>query len=365
MAKALATHDRGVGRHPLKQREIASYIAGEIGAGRLRPGDQLPVREALKQRFATTATTIQRAFDHLSAEGVITSLPRQGSFVAERPPCLYRVALVGTRRRGSDSWRGLDESLFMAGERLDGGAVDVELMDAFEHVEGRSHRHRQLVDDLLLGRLAGAVFAYNPFTLGEELLVELAALPCIAFMTGGSSSPLPRVDLANDGSLDHGLAELRRRGGTRLALITSTSVDPSYHTEVADLAQRLGFSVAPHHRQAADLGHPQWVGNITRLLLAASGSQRPDALLVQDDTLLPHVLAAIEASPLRLGRDLQLLAKCNLPSPIPADPRILRMGHDLEAGMGAILAHLDGQRRGARQPRTLMLPITYEWEQPD
>lgn len=63
--------------------QVADAIRARIESGEYAPGDQLPGIVALCAEFTTTSGTIQKALRILKREGLVTSVPGYGTFVAE------------------------------------------------------------------------------------------------------------------------------------------------------------------------------------------------------------------------------------------------------------------------------------------
>jgi DNA-binding LacI/PurR family transcriptional regulator len=228
--------------------------------------------------------------------------------------------------------------------------------------EDKLFRREQLADDLVLGRLAGVIFASNPFYLGKSFFTDLPDYPYISIQARSNKNALPTLTLYDDDVLTPSLKALRARGVQRLAVLVSTSVLPPVFEKILRVAKELGFTVEPQWLQAASLKVPSWAANAVQLLLSLPSAQRPEAILVQDDTLLPFVLSGIEASPVSLERDVQILAMCNFPTEIPSHRNILRCGPDLHRGLAMMVKHLTNQRLERRQPRIISLPPRCEWE---
>lgn len=68
-----------------KYEEIAADIARNIEGGQYLPGHKLPSVRALKERYQTSLSTIQSAYDDLLLNGWVESVPRSGYFVSARP----------------------------------------------------------------------------------------------------------------------------------------------------------------------------------------------------------------------------------------------------------------------------------------
>lgn len=100
--------------------QVSNEIAGEIAAGRLGPGDELPSVRAAADRYATTGSTIGRAYRHLADAGVIEVADRRRSRVAARGDAAAGRLLGGhqvLRLAGSDD-PGLDIALRRTGTAI-------------------------------------------------------------------------------------------------------------------------------------------------------------------------------------------------------------------------------------------------------
>lgn len=65
--------------------EIATYLRRLITDGKLVPGDKMPSQTKILERFGSTPTTVNRAFQVLKAERLTVAKPGVGTVVAERP----------------------------------------------------------------------------------------------------------------------------------------------------------------------------------------------------------------------------------------------------------------------------------------
>lgn len=69
---------------------IKEHIVSEIQTGELKPGDKLPSERELCRLFGLSRVTVRRALAELVAQGVLTTVPGKGTFVAERAPVVRR-----------------------------------------------------------------------------------------------------------------------------------------------------------------------------------------------------------------------------------------------------------------------------------
>ncbi|HUY45607.1 MAG TPA: winged helix-turn-helix domain-containing protein [Streptosporangiaceae bacterium] len=62
---------------------MADALREKIAAGEIGPGDPLPSIVALAAEYGVTTNTTQKALRILKREGLVTSVPGYGVFVAE------------------------------------------------------------------------------------------------------------------------------------------------------------------------------------------------------------------------------------------------------------------------------------------
>jgi molybdate-binding protein/DNA-binding transcriptional regulator YhcF (GntR family) len=110
-------------------RKIADSIRLEILEGRLKPGDQLPTIRELTEQWGCTQGTIQRAYQELAREGLVTSRAGLGTRVASMPTSradvpLRRTALIHKA-----------ESYIL--EAVNSGFTPAEIEQAFQHAIDR------------------------------------------------------------------------------------------------------------------------------------------------------------------------------------------------------------------------------------
>ncbi|HJW12255.1 MAG TPA: FadR/GntR family transcriptional regulator [Albitalea sp.] len=68
---------------------LAAYLAGQIEAGALRPGDRLPTEPQLALAHGVSRTVVREAVHQLRSQGLLLS--RQGSGVFVAPPALHHA----------------------------------------------------------------------------------------------------------------------------------------------------------------------------------------------------------------------------------------------------------------------------------
>ena len=66
--------------------QIRDQMLRAIGAGELKPGDQMPTMRQVAVSLKVDLNTVKHAYDELEKSGAIKLVPARGSFVAEQPP---------------------------------------------------------------------------------------------------------------------------------------------------------------------------------------------------------------------------------------------------------------------------------------
>jgi GntR family transcriptional regulator len=79
--------------------QLRDQLLQAIGAGMLRPGDQMPTMRQVAVALKIDLNTARHAYDELEQAGAITIVRARGTFVAERPPPID-LAAQATRAAG-------------------------------------------------------------------------------------------------------------------------------------------------------------------------------------------------------------------------------------------------------------------------
>lgn len=376
----MSTHDqrhpKRNGRPPVRRNEVLDYLRQRIIAGQLPPESPLPSQQVLREQFRTGADTVQEALRVLQAHGFISTAPRRGTFVVPHPPHLSHYALIfpfsESEMWESQFYRAIrDEAAAAAspGCRFSlfsniGSRVDMAYYgDLMSHVEAR--------------RLAGAVFAFNPQVLPGhlELVKELAAhaVPTVAIAQRGPTLSCPTVYPDLDSFTTKALEYLTSRGRRRIAHLVLAAENAGEHPVPAALSNAIrsfGLNAAPPWIQAVHPSAPGWARHTVQLLFHAPPRDRPEALIVHDDNLVPMATQglvdlglpiAASGNPRRPG-DVEVVALANFPCPTPSAVPARRLGFNITELMRICRDRIGGQRRDERPQRHTAIPAVFAEE---
>jgi DNA-binding LacI/PurR family transcriptional regulator/DNA-binding transcriptional regulator YhcF (GntR family) len=360
----MAIQIRQIRRPPVQREYLAGEIRKQIVEGRLAPGSKLPARAELLRRYGTAPGTIQSAFDQLDAQGFIERRPRQGVFVAPRPPHLYRYGMVFAER----PLKGLSLSYYFQA-LMDEAKADRSRKIDFFYLSDPSHdRDRQAYQDLLEtvlnDRIAGLVFTFSPYMLRPTPVVQKPGLPRVGIM-GAFDPLLPDLRPAYvdyTAWINRALDTVQQRGCKRVALLAT----PGFIDHVRGFEQRVrsrGKTTRELWIQGVTHGMREWIGRVARLMMDGPRDTRPDALLIADDNLVEHATAGLAKTGLRVPEDLYVIAHCNFPNLPPAAVPVQWVGFDVRAVLHACWKLIDLQRQGRPLPTTVQLiPPIFENE---
>ena len=329
--------------------------------GTYPPGSRLPTHRRLMAEFGTSPVTLQRAFDHLVEQGYVTTVAKHGTFVAERLPDSCCYGLVFHQRASGPVHNRFWSTLLREGQAWDDGHG--RRFDCFfiADGEGAAADRRRLAADVADGRLAGLVFANVPFYLQQPAISPIltAGLPRVCFggMAGdeqryGASILVPDDEDVIRESFTWFAGQRRKR----VAAFINTARAQVWRSYLPAL-----------HRAGLETRDTWWIGFppisdvadavrvTTRLLFDRRPHERPDALLIDDDNLVPWVTAGLAESGLAIPGELSVMAHANVPGPTPAAVPCRRYGFDGRELLAAAIGELERLRRGG-QPQMRQVP---------
>lgn len=314
------------------RQAIERELRRRICDGVYPPGSRLPLRRELLGEFGASPLTLQRAMDRLTEQGFIKPRGTQGTFVAERLPNRGAIALIfPSEQERSGNWNRFWSSILRAAEGWDGGD-GISFRPYFlsdQHLD--VPEHRRLCADLADGGLHGILSVASPHYLIGSPILE-ADCPRVCIGSGGQASAeryrSTWIDMADGGVHEAVLRRLRGEGRQRIGFLTHPS-GPA--CPWLPLLKELGMATRPEWWLGIPPSAAACAQPVARLLCSWPGAQRPDALMITDDNLVPFATAGVLDAGLRLPQDISVAAHANFPSPTHAAFPCLRFGVDVIA----------------------------------
>ena len=317
-----------------KAEQIVQVLRNEILSGQRAPGAKLPTYDAIVELFGVTRPTVARGFRALRSEGLVTADGTRGVFVASSFPHHSRYLWVTSERPGSADWSSASATILELIERGETG-IPGEVV-ALVGVDGRANNpaYQTLCEAVEHGSAAGLIVTGSATTSLLPVL-QTRGLPRVAL-----AAPLPHASLLGldvAAFVERAAARLVTRG-RRVAVFSPDA------THLVLARESLLARGADKRLVAALHVAPVGCETLTRLLFERP--DRPEAVFVTDDALVPPLLAGLKRAKLRPRRDVYVLAHCNWPRPVGAAEGVEHLGFDARELLGAAKRSIDAQRAG-------------------
>ncbi|APR79126.1 Hypothetical protein A7982_04473 [Minicystis rosea] len=328
---------------PLRKVEaIARALKEQILAGRYAPGSRLPTYDALMEQFGVTRPTVGRVLDALREEGLITVKGLRKVFVTQRFPHHDRYVWVTSEQPGSPEW-----SLFLAItlEVIERGETGIPgQVSALVGVDGRANNpeYRQLCEVEARKSAAGLLLVNSAMTYLLPAL-QTPGLPRVAIGASLPHASLVQLDFA--GLISRASARVLERGG-RIAVMSPHAPKLA---AAAECLEKLGL---PADRLQSVHAAPIGCEHLTELMFERKN--RPDAIFVIDDNLVPPVLSGLQRAGVTPGKDVYVLAHCNWPRPAGLAEGVEHIGFDVREVLCAGKELIDARREGAESSSRLI-----------
>lgn len=345
------------------QDEINCQLRRDIRRGIYQPGSKLPSRAELEKRYQTTPVTIQKSFDKMKEDGFIRAEGPRGTFVADHPPCFSNIGIVfphhfNSKRPEMNFFRVLAEEALKKNSE---NGLNFTIYAGLNGYESEADYIR-LRDDIQFERLAGIIFASSPHLLyGTPLyqtIVDKKELAKVAFMSGDSHD-FPIVTNSTNGYVSMIMDYLAGQGVKRLAILAAMSEERSNkvlgENAYLEAAAKRNIQILPHHIQVMYHGIAPRAKQLVQLLLHCRDQERPDALVITDDSLVEAACQGIADAGSVLPKSFITIGYCNFPAiPSTAVPLCL-YGMNVNCFLDKCISLLMEQLQGnAIAPLTLL-----------
>ena len=121
---------------------------------------------------------------------------------------------------------------------------------------------------------------------------------------------------------------------------------PSTYEKAAQACAAHGLTTSQHWVHAVSLASPQWAIPLMGLMMRRGDSERPDALVITDDNLVPQVTAGLAAAGVQVPGDVDVVAHANFPYPTPSAVPVIRLGFSIRQAFHTAVKLIDLQRQG-------------------
>ena len=301
------------GRPADRREAIVAWFLERLVSGELKPGDRLPSRSEIRERFDASPGTVQDAMDELSSDGHIVSRSTSGTFVAERPPYLHRFGLVFLQTPdGMPYWSHFYRAMIDVAPEVASARMYESVNYFIQDGDPRQPDYTRFILDLKHRRLAGAVFTMHAGEHRDSPLMQYTNTPRFMIASGYDAKGVPSAFPDRDRFLDDAMGYLRAKGRNRVAVFDFLG-DPQSDEYSADLS-RFGLRTLPHWNFPAQPHMTMAIQSFVRVLLDRPAAQRPSALLVTDDNLVSAVSEGVLASGLMAPKEIEIVSLVNLPS---------------------------------------------------
>jgi len=334
----------------------------QIVAGEFAPGCRMPTRRKLLDALGVSSVTLQRALHRLEQEGFVRLVDRVGSFVAAKPPHLFRYPIVFNCSPDlpQTTWNRFWETIrTFSPEVAEQSGMEMPVYLNIDGHEDNEDFHK-LVRDVQLQRLAGLVFPSNPWLLLETPLITEPGIARVAMSKSGNGLHAVYPDF---GSFFERAAEyLAQRGRRRVALLVQEQMLAGWHVDVEKLMDRHGLTTRPEWLQIIGRNCRESAQSVLHLLMSSTYTERPDGLILADDNWIAHATAGLLAAGARVPEDLDVVAHCNFPDAEKHTLPFKRLGWDVRHLLSACLEVLTAQREGRKPPVEKPMAAVFDHE---
>ncbi len=133
----------------------------------------------------------------------------------------------------------------------------------------------------------------------------------------------------------------------------------AFDSSVIAEARKSRLLIKPEWIQSPRLTEPA-ISAAVQLLFSGSKSERPDALIIDDDNYVADATRALAATGLRTPDDLEVIAHCNYPEPPASALKTKGLGYDIVALINECVECIDAQRTGVQPVKERLVPAVFE-----
>lgn len=327
---------------------------------KLKPGSQLPTFGEMEQSFGVSRGVLREAVDRLKHDGFIYSIDRRGLYVAERPPHLSRVALVFAQSPACPSWPRFFTALQQEAAGIQQERGDISFASYYNvTLDPRSDSLDELCSDIQAHRLAGVLLMPGCHDLGRIEPIASATTPKLYICGAAPAGRKPSITVDTWQMVARMTRWLRERNRSRIAAVGMWENS----TQILRHLEQEGVIARPHWGVTVGRDNASDVDRLVTLLMDYPQGERPDGLMILDDNLTEHALNGLIGCGVRIGQDIDVIAHCNWPWPVPCLGPVQRVGfharHLLELALRTLEQVQAGDEVVAEQ---VFIPALFEEE---
>jgi DNA-binding transcriptional regulator YhcF (GntR family) len=364
-------------RKSARYDQVLADLRREIVSGRYAHGERLPTHRELSEAMGVSSVTVFKALGQLASEGFVESQGRRGTFVCHNAPHLTDYAMAFHMPADADVWSYSPyfRALVAEADRLSRSSErNVRVYYGIYH-NATGPEVDRLRADVEAHRLAGVIVGTPP---------AAAAVAAAAAAGGGlrQSDGLVRVGIGMNAPACAGrmimsegdswapwiaqaLRWLADRRRSRVAVICSEAQAASHVELFQKVIQDAGMQTRPSWIQSTSPSRAPWCRNLVHLLMERS-DDRPDALLITDDVLVPAATAGLLDARIRMPDDLDVVAHANFPLPPMSVTPMRRLGFDIRLLVTRAIGLIDHLRAdpkaAAKGVAEQSIPLQWEEE---
>lgn len=312
-------------------RTILGDVRKRMISGRLKPGERLPSVRELASTYGVAATTIQRCMRELAAAGFISAHGRNGTRVVDHPPHRHCFGLVLPElpdqhgRYHEQHWQAKAQAAQALSQPPHQPHQPHRRIEIFHGINGHPElpEHVRLLAALDERRLAGLIIL-DEGRVRDWLVPERLGLPVVGVVRVPDRPAIGNLRLDLSHFLNQALAIVAQNGCRRPAVLLNVFALP-YVPSMRSRTAALGLDLPLHHLQCLPTNAPGWAVQIIAGLFRGPIHQRPDAMIIADEGVIPAVEDALDAH--GVGAVFQV-HMANLPLPTLARRPAVRLGWD-------------------------------------
>jgi DNA-binding LacI/PurR family transcriptional regulator len=340
-----------------KQLQVAADIRKAIVSGRIKPGHRLPTYDHMESQYGISRATLRQVISRLQQDGFVYTEGRRGTFVSQTPPNLCRYAFVVPT--GVPEGQRFVQAMTHEATRM--RETDECWISVYSGVDDHADNetYLQLLRDVQRHRVAGVIFSRREEFLINSPLCQQKDIPVVTMAEDPGIPGVYGVGLDTPSFVDKGLDWLKSQKRRRIAVISQPQHEmfQVYPKAVAD----RGMSMEPYWHLSVGREHTAGARTIAHILMAANLNNRPDGIVIADDNLVEHALAGLVDAGVQVGKDVDVLAHCNWPWPVPSVLPIRRLGFDTHAVLARALEIINQVRTG-KKVKPSRIPAVFEEE---